>query len=240
MKAHKSLKKHLWGSLIKIQESNGLIILMVTNIGPILVTKWHDWHWLPICCQYWLAAGKCTDQLHIWCSHWPTIEGGPYRFWQKLGIQNGHWRPFWRIFFFKVVNWSKMARNAIESDLRSSIVAAGGHFVQTKFKKEVAYWYEMARNAIKSDFRSSKMGAGGHFMKLFQKIKKLRIYLKWREMRSNVIFSHQKWAPAAILWKNFKKLKSCVHLSEMARNAIKSDFRLYKMAASLWKVIPKK
>ena len=24
-----------------------------------------------------------TDQLHIWCSHWHTIEGGPYRFWQK-------------------------------------------------------------------------------------------------------------------------------------------------------------
>ena len=57
----------------------------------------------------------------------------------------------------------------------------------------------MARNAIKSDFRSSKMAAGGHFVKN----KKLRIDLKWREMRSKVIFSHPKWPPPAILWKYF-------------------------------------
>ena len=46
----------------------------------------------------------------------------------------------------------------------------------------------MARNAIESDFRSSKM-AGGHFVKNL----KLRIDLKWREMRSKVIFGHPKW-----------------------------------------------
>ena len=47
----------------------------------------------------------------------------------------------------------------------------------------------MARNAIENDFRSSKMAAGSHFVK--KKIKKtLRIDLKWREMRSKVIFQN--------------------------------------------------
>ena len=36
------------------------------------------------------------------------------------------------------------------------------------------------------------MAAGGHFEKKIQK-KKLRIDLKWREMRSKVIFGHPKW-----------------------------------------------
>ena len=52
----------------------------------------------------------------------------------------------------------------------------------------------MARNAIESDFQSSKMAAGSHFVK-----KKLRIDLKWREMRSKVIFYNLKWLSAAIL-----------------------------------------
>ena len=76
-----------------------------------------------------------------------------------------------------------MARNAIESDFRSSKMVAGGHFVtkipkkiklridlkwrekrakvifgHPKLKKiKVAYWFAMTRNAIKSDFWSSKM-----------------------------------------------------------------------------------
>ena len=50
-----------------------------------------------------------------------------------------------------------MARNAIESDFRSSKMAAGSHFV----KKKVVYFSEMARNAIEINFRSSKMGGGG-------------------------------------------------------------------------------
>ena len=41
---------------------------------------------------------------------------------------------------------------------------------------------------------SSKMATGSHFVK-----KKLRIDLKWREMRSKVIFGHPKWPPATIL-----------------------------------------
>ena len=73
-------------------------------------------------------------------------------------------------------------------------------FCEKKIK--VAYWSEMARNAIKIDFRSSKMP-------FCEKKLKLRIDLKWREMRSKVIFGHPKWPPAAIWWKKIKK-KSCV------------------------------
>ena len=56
----------------------------------------------------------------------------------------------------------------------------------------------MARNAIESYFRSSKMAQKG-FPKwrpaaiLKKKKKKFRIDLKWREMRSKVIFGHPKW-----------------------------------------------
>ena len=94
-------------------------------------------------------------------------------------------------------------------------------------EKKVAYWTEMARNSIKSDFRSSKMAAGRHFVKK----SKLRIDLKWREMRSKVIFGNPKWPPAAILWTKSKKVK-VAYWSQMARNAIESDFRSSKMAAS--------
>ena len=43
------------------------------------------------------------------------------------------------------------------------------------------------------------MAAGGHFVKNFKKKIKLRIDLKWREMRSEVIFGYPKWPPAGIL-----------------------------------------
>ena len=91
-------------------------------------------------------------------------------------IQNGRWQPFCEQ---KVAYWFQMSRNVIEGDFRSSKMAAGSHFVN-KFKKiKIEYWSEMARNAIESDFRSSKMAAGRHFVRK----KKLRIDLKWREMR---------------------------------------------------------
>ena len=83
-----------------------------------------------------------------------------------------------------------------------------------------SFWKKKkASNAIQSDFWSSKMAASSHFVK-----KKLLIDLKWREMWSKVIFGHQKWPPAAILWK-----KKVAYWSEMLRNAIKSDFRSSKM-----------
>ena len=56
---------------------------------------------------------------------------------------------------------------------------------------------EMVRNTIESDFRTSKMSAADHFVQK-NKIKKIRIDLKWPEMRSKVNFGHPKWAPAGI------------------------------------------
>ena len=60
--------------------------------------------------------------------------------------------------------------------------------------------------------------------------KKLRIDLKSREMRSKVLFGHPKWPPAAILCESFQKIK-VAYQSELARDAIESDFRSSKMAA---------
>ena len=103
-------------------------------------------------------------------------------------------------------------------------------FCENKSKEiKVVYWSEIVTNVIKSDFRSSKMAASGHFVKKNQKKEKLRIDLKWREMRLKVIFSDPKWPPEAILWT--KKIK-VGYWSEIVRNAIKSDFRSSKMAAS--------
>ena len=73
----------------------------------------------------------------------------------------------------------------------------------------------------------SKMAAGGYFVKTIKK--KLLINLKWPEMRSKVIFGHTKWPPAAILSKHLKTNQD-PYGSEMARNAIESEFRTSKMA----------
>ena len=73
---------------------------------------------------------------------------------------------------------SEMARNAIESEFWTSNKANRS---------------EMAGNTIESEFRTSKMTDGSHFVKNFQKKLKLRIDLKWREMRSKVNFGHTKW-----------------------------------------------
>ena len=69
-------------------------------------------------------------------------------------------------------------------------------------EKKVAYWSEMARNAIKSDFQSSKM-----VIQKKIKNKKLRIDLKWREMRSKVIFGHpfcEKNQSCVLIWNGEK------------------------------------
>ena len=117
-----------------------------------------------------------------------------------------------------------MARNAIESYLRTSKMAAGGHFVKKFKKNKVPYGSEMARNAIESEFRTSKMADQSemarnaiqsdfqtskisHFVKYFKK--KKCIDVKWPEMRSKVNFGHPKWtsqmADVSHFVKNFKK-----------------------------------
>ena len=42
----------------------------------------------------------------------------------------------------------------------------------------------MARNVIESEFRTSKMADVSHFVKNFKNNQKLRIDLKWPEMRN--------------------------------------------------------
>ena len=63
-----------------------------------------------------------------------------------------------------------MARNALESEFRTSKMGAGGHFVKIH-KIKVLYLSEMARIATESDFRTFKMAAGSHFVKKSQKYK---------------------------------------------------------------------
>ena len=112
----------------------------------------------------------------------------------------------------KVAYWSEMARNTNESDFRSPRMAAGEKILSFLRKNiKVAYWSEMARN--ETDFQSSKMSTrllvwwkpfieilaliwNGEkcdqtwqpFYEQNSKKLKLRIDLKWREMRSKVIF----------------------------------------------------
>ena len=66
----------------------------------------------------------------------------------------------------------------------------------------------MAKNVIKGDLRSSKMAAGSHFVRT--KNQSCILNLKWREMRSKVIFCHPKWPLAAMFVEKNQKNKSCV------------------------------
>ena len=128
-----------------------------------------------------------------------------------------------------------MARNAIESEFRTSKMADQSEMarnaIQSEFRKfKMVDRSEMARNAIESEFRTSKMADVSHFVKKIQKkIIKLYIDLKWIEMRLKVNFGHPKWPTSAILSKISKKIK-VAYRSEMARNAIESEIRASKMA----------
>ena len=118
-------------------------------------------------------------------------------------IQNGRRRPFCKkkfpqkIKFSIDLKWPEMRSKMFFRDPKWPTAAILSKFSK-KFK--VAYWSKMARNAIESEFRTSKMADGSHFVKNF----KLRIDLKWPEMRSKVNFGHPKWAPAAVLWKKWQ------------------------------------
>ena len=100
---------------------------------------------------------------------------------------------------------SEMARNAIESEFWKSKMADRSEKARIAIESEfqtskMADRSEMARNAIKSDFRTSKMSTGGHFVKKKKK-KKIRIDLKWPEMKSKVNLGHPIWPTPAILSK---------------------------------------
>ena len=67
------------------------------------------------------------------------------------------------------------------------------------------------------------------FCQKFPQKFKLRINLKWPEMRSKVKFGHPKWPTSAILSKISKKIK-VAYRCEIDRNEIQSEFRTSKMA----------
>ena len=90
-------------------------------------------------------------------------------------IQNGRRLPFCKNFQKKVPYWSEMARNAIESEFRTSKMAAGSHFVKKSQKQKLWYWSEIVR----SDFWTSKMATGSHFLKNIYKLR------EWFEQCSN-------------------------------------------------------
>ena len=58
-----------------------------------------------------------------------------------------------------------MARNTIESEIRTSKIADVSHFVKNFKKNKVVYRCEMDRNEIESDFWTSKMATGSYFVK---------------------------------------------------------------------------
>ena len=62
---------------------------------------------------------------------------------------------------------------------------------------------------------------------------KLRIDLKWREMRSKVIFGHPKWPPAAILWEKKSNLRIDLKWREM-RSKVIFGHPKWPPAAILW------
>ena len=55
--------------------------------------------------------------------------------------------------------------------------------------------------------------------------KKLRIDLKWLEMRSKVMFGHPKWPPASILWTKLQKNKCCI----LIWNVEKGDWKWFSV-----------
>ena len=82
----------------------------------------------------------------------------------------------------------------------------------------------MARNAIESEFLDIQNGRRRPFCAKIPKIK-YRTDLKWPEIPSKVNFGHPK------CHKKIKKI-NVAYRSEMARNAIKREFRTSKMSTS--------
>ena len=73
----------------------------------------------------------------------------------------------------------------------------------------VAYRSEMARNVIESEFRTSKMADGSIFVKNFQKLK---LRMKWPEMRSNFSSDIQNERRRPFCQNLFKKIKFHIDL----------------------------
>ena len=172
---------------------------------------------------------------YFWYSHsLPRLED-TYRFWQKSKKKSG-WQPFCENMMKKLV-FSITLSEIHQLHISCSLWP-------TREEGPYPFWWEISQqkwppgpfwkiilkksclliwNAEKCD-----RVIFGHpkFCEKNVKKKELRIELKWREMRSNVIYGHSKWPPPGIqngrfLWQfmNVTK-KSCI----LVRNGEKSDF----------------
>ena len=108
---------------------------------------------------------------------------------------------------------SEMARNVIESEIRTSKMADGSHFVKNFYKNSVSIWNgQICDRKWISDIQNGRSiwnvqkcdqkwisdiqnGRRQPFCQKFLQKLKFRIALKWLEMRSKVNFGHPKWAP---------------------------------------------
>ena len=98
-------KAEYWSEMARNAVESDFFVIQNSRRRPFCKKKSKNIWWKSLCTQ------KCTDQLHIWCSHWPDIEGCPYRFWQKSGSKMTTGSHFFAY-------WSEIARNAIKSDFR--------------------------------------------------------------------------------------------------------------------------
>ena len=132
-----------------------------------------------------------------------------------------------------------MARNAIESEFRTSKMADGSHFVNKIRKKKLIIDLKWPEMRSKVNFGHPKWPMAAILWEISKKIK-LLIDLKWPEMRSKVNFGYPKWPTkkyflyrsemARIAIKSEFQTSKMADRSEMARNTIKSDFRTSEMS----------
>ena len=126
-------------------------------------------------------------------------------------IQNGRWQPFCEQKSCVLIwNGEKCDQKVI--------------FDHPKWPPAAILWKKscvLIWNGEKCDRKRFSAIRNGRWQPFCEQIKKkLRFDLKWREMRSKVIFSHPKWPTAAILWKRKTKLRIDLKWREMRSKLI--------------------
>ena len=121
-----------------------------------------------------------------------------------------------------------MARNAIESEFRKSKMADVSHFVKIfKQNQKVCINLKWPEMLSKVNFGHPKWPT--HFVKNFQKKIKLRIDLKCKKNRKWI--SDIQNGRHQLFCQKFQNKIKVAYRSEMARNAIESEFPTSKMGA---------
>ena len=148
----------------------------------------------------------------IWKFRWYYVLVAPFckKIQKRKLYIDLKWPPFWKKEIKKkVAYWSEMGSNAIKSDFRSSKMPAGGHFEKHNLKREKLRfdlkWPVMRIKVIfahpkwppakkiksclliwngeKCDQKWFSIFQNGRRQPFCENKKKLRIDLKWREMR---------------------------------------------------------